>query len=357
MVTSSIVWESRGARTLFGRRGVRGPRQRRHQPRGRRSPGHGVRHCAPEGLEHHDEPGHEPPGPGAEAGDRSPGSTSRASTSKTSSSPRCRSPGSRFATAPPRAGSPFGWRPETRTPSRSASSTATGATSIRACSGKIERLLYREDYRRAFGGDIGDIVFPPRSLEFYSAGLERVVDIDRMRTRAFKLVVDYSFGAASIVMPSLLDRLGADVLAVNPFASTSSATSTAEVRDAQVARIAELVRVSGSDLGIRGRPRRRDSRTFVDDAGHVLDGEELLLAIVSLIAEAVPDASVAVPVNVTSAVDESARRARERWCARSSGARASWRPRRLRRWCSRARLTAVASGPTSCPPTTPPSRW
>ena len=43
---------------------------------------------------------------------------------------------------------------------------------------KIERLLSREDFRRAFGGDIGDIVFPPRSLEFYTAALERVVDID-----------------------------------------------------------------------------------------------------------------------------------------------------------------------------------
>ena len=46
---------------------------------------------------------------------------------------------------------------------------------------KIERLLYREDFRRAFAGDIGDIVFPPRSLEFYTAALEQAVDIDRVR--------------------------------------------------------------------------------------------------------------------------------------------------------------------------------
>ncbi|MFI5048221.1 MAG: hypothetical protein ACHQIG_14245, partial [Acidimicrobiia bacterium] len=136
----------------------------------------------------------------------------------------------------------------------------------------------------------------------YSAGLERVVDIDQVRTRAFKLVVDYSFGAASIVMPSLLTKLGAEVLAVNPFASTSSATSTADVRDAQLARIAELVRVSGSDLGFVVDPDG-ELATFVDDLGHVLGPEEVLLAIVALIAEALPDSSVAVPVNVTSAVD------------------------------------------------------
>jgi mannose-1-phosphate guanylyltransferase/phosphomannomutase len=167
---------------------------------------------------------------------------------------------------------------------------------------KIERLLYREDYRRAFGGEVGDIVFPPRSLEFYTAALERIVDIDRVRGQSFKIVLDYSFGAASIVMPSLLTKLGAEVLAVNPFASTESATSTAEVRDAQVARLAELVRVSGSDLGFIIDPEG-ELAIVVDDGGHVLQPEELLLAIVALIREASPGASVAVPVNATSAVE------------------------------------------------------
>jgi mannose-1-phosphate guanylyltransferase/phosphomannomutase len=89
---------------------------------------------------------------------------------------------------------------------------------------------------------------------------------------------------------------------VNPFASTASATSTAEVRDSQVARLAELVRVSGSDLGFVIDPEG-ELAVVVDDTGHTLDPEELLLSIVSLIKQAVPDASVAVPVNVTSAVE------------------------------------------------------
>jgi mannose-1-phosphate guanylyltransferase/phosphomannomutase len=168
---------------------------------------------------------------------------------------------------------------------------------------KIERLLYREDYRRAFGGEVGDIVFPPRSLEFYTAALERIVDIDQVRRQSFKLVLDYSFGAASIVMPSLLTRLDAEVLAVNPFASTQSATSTAEVRDAQVARLAELVRVSGSDLGFVIDPEG-ELAVVVDDTGHILEPDELLLAVVALIKEAIPGASVAVPVNATSAVEQ-----------------------------------------------------
>jgi mannose-1-phosphate guanylyltransferase/phosphomannomutase len=166
---------------------------------------------------------------------------------------------------------------------------------------KIERILYREDFRRAFGGDIGDITFPPRSLEFYTAALERVVGIDQVRSRTFKIVLDYSFGAVSIVMPNLLTKLRAEVLAVNPFASTAAAT--ADTRDTNVARVAELVRASGSDLGFVIDPDGELS-TVIDDAGRILEPEELLLAICALLAEAVPDARVAVPVNVTSAVEE-----------------------------------------------------
>ncbi|MFI5047098.1 MAG: sugar phosphate nucleotidyltransferase [Acidimicrobiia bacterium] len=166
---------------------------------------------------------------------------------------------------------------------------------------KIERILSREDYRRAFGGEIGDIEYPPRSLEFYIAALERVVDIDSIQQRRFKIVLDYSFGAVSMVMPNLLTKLGAEVLAVNPFASTASAT--ADVHPDRLERIAELVRVSGSDLGFVIDPDG-DSGSAVDDTGHVLSHEELLLAIVALAAEVVPGARVAVPVNVTDAVDQ-----------------------------------------------------
>ena len=43
---------------------------------------------------------------------------------------------------------------------------------------KIERLYYREEFRRALASEIGDIEFPPRALELYTAALMSAVDID-----------------------------------------------------------------------------------------------------------------------------------------------------------------------------------
>ena len=89
---------------------------------------------------------------------------------------------------------------------------------------KIERLFTREDFRRVFPGEIGDIGFPPRALEHYTAALEATVDVEPGAADAgFKVVVDYGYGSTSFVMPNVLAKLGADVLAVNPYASTAGA--------------------------------------------------------------------------------------------------------------------------------------
>ena len=167
---------------------------------------------------------------------------------------------------------------------------------------KVERLLAREDYRRAFGGDIGDITFPARSLEFYTSALERTVDLAQVRERRFKVVLDYSFGAVSMAMPNLLTKLGAEVLGVNPYANTAAAIAFDDARDAHVARTAELVRASGSDLGFVFDPDG-ELVTVVDDRGRVLAPDELLLAIVTLVGEVEDEPTVAVPVNVTQAVE------------------------------------------------------
>jgi mannose-1-phosphate guanylyltransferase / phosphomannomutase len=299
IVTSSIVWESRGARTLFGGRGVRGLANVDINPEV------AVRLAMAYGT-----------------------SLPKSSTISTSRDT------SRLARALKRAligglnlsgvnveDIELSTVPHTRFQVRNGQSL--GGITVRLATGdpdtveirffdadgrdidaqtqrKIERLLYREDFRRAFGGDIGDIAYPPRSLEFYTAAFERVVDMPRVRERVFKIVLDYSFGAVSMVMPNLLSKVRAEVLAVNPFASTAAAT--ADAGDKTVGRVAELVRASGSDLGFVIDPDGELS-TVVDDTGRILEPDELLLAIVALLAEADPGAKVAVPVNVTSAVE------------------------------------------------------
>ena len=112
---------------------------------------------------------------------------------------------------------------------------------------KIERLFQREDYRRVFAAEIGDIGFLPRAVEDYAIALESTVEIETIAASRFKVVIDYAYGSTSLVMPNVLAKLGADVLAVNPYTSTMGAISFD--RQAHADNVADLVRASGAHLG------------------------------------------------------------------------------------------------------------
>jgi mannose-1-phosphate guanylyltransferase/phosphomannomutase len=170
---------------------------------------------------------------------------------------------------------------------------------------KIERLFYREDYRRSLAGEIGDLRFPVRTAEFYTAVLMENVDVDSIRAARFKVVLDYAYGAASFVMPNVLSKLGAEVLSVNPYASTRQ--SLTFDRWEHAAKVSELVRASGAHLGAV-IDTDGEYITFVDDNGHVLTDDQGLMALLRLVLD---DAdrrggtppTVALPVSVGRAVE------------------------------------------------------
>ncbi|MEO7428146.1 MAG: mannose-1-phosphate guanyltransferase [Acidimicrobiales bacterium] len=162
---------------------------------------------------------------------------------------------------------------------------------------KIERLFVREDFRRVFPAEIGDIGFPPRALEHYTAALESTVDVEAIREARFKVVVDYAFGSTAFVMPNVLSKLGADILGVNPYASTVGAVEFELARHTE--HVAALVKASGAHLGAVLDPDG-EHLTLIDDSGHVLSGEESLLALLTLVCGHLLGDTVAVPVTVTS---------------------------------------------------------
>jgi len=177
---------------------------------------------------------------------------------------------------------------------------------------KIERLYYREEYRRAVAAEIGDIGFAPRALENYTAVLMSSVDGAAIERAGFKVVLDYAYGSTSFVMPNVLAKLGAEVLAVNPYAATAGAVTFDAASSA--ARVGELVRASGSHLGAVIHPDG-EHITLVDDEGRVLSNDEGVFALLSLVVNAYDHPKVALPVAVS--------RAAEKLCA-DAGAEIVW---------------------------------
>ena len=102
-----------------------------------------------------------------------------------------------------------------------------GADLSQADQRKLERIFSREEFRRAFPGEIGDLPFPPRVMEAYTLELLRQIDIVGPAGAGLKVVVDTGGGTASLVLPTLLGRLGVDVLTVNNGLDETSPTESA----------------------------------------------------------------------------------------------------------------------------------
>lgn len=166
---------------------------------------------------------------------------------------------------------------------------------------KLERIFGREDFRRAFPGEIGEIGYPPRALEHYATAIEATVDIAAISAAGFKIVVDYAYGSTAVVMPNVLAKLGAEVLAVNPFVSTTGLLESSI--EHHVDRVAGLVRASGAQLGTVLAPGG-EQLLLVDDRGEPVGHTEATLAMLTLLPGKLDGDRVALPVNATKVAAE-----------------------------------------------------
>lgn len=142
---------------------------------------------------------------------------------------------------------------------------------------KIERVFFREDYRRPGTTGLGELEFPPRTLEQYTAGLLRSVNVRATREGELKVVIDYAYGASSLVGPALMGRLGCDALSLNGFTDEHRPTLVSEDIDRLITQLSSQVRNSGADLGILLEPGGEIAR-IVDDTGRLVTHMEALLA-------------------------------------------------------------------------------
>ena len=173
-----------------------------------------------------------------------------------------------------------------------------GADLSQADQRKLERTFSRGEFRRAFPGEIGDLMFPPRVMEAYTLEMLRVIDVSGLAENRLKVVVDTGGGSASLVLPALLGRLEVDVLTVNNGLDEASPTETAAERAEALRRVGRLVGSSKAAFGVHFDPVG-ERIALVDEKGATIDDERALLVVLDLVAAESKGGRVALPVTAT----------------------------------------------------------
>ncbi len=180
----------------------------------------------------------------------------------------------------------------------------SGADLSQAAQRKLERIYARGEFRRAFPGEIGDLSFPPRVMEAYTLELLRTIDVSGLpEEHGLKVVVDTGGGTASLVLPTLLGRLGLDVLTVNNGLDEASPTETAAERAESLLRLGRLVASSKASFGVHFDPVG-ERIALVDEKGLAIDDERALLVVLDLVAAESKGGTVALPVTTTRVAEQ-----------------------------------------------------
>ena len=180
---------------------------------------------------------------------------------------------------------------------------ADGADLSQSAQRKLERVFSRQEFRRAFPGEIAELTYPPRVVEAYTHELLRCVDMTGVYGAGLRVVVDCAGGTTSLVLPGLLGKIGVDVLTVNGRLDESAPTQSLAAVRAGLHRRGELVSSSGAAFGVRFDPVG-ERIALVDDRGSMVNDDRALLVVLDLIAAERRGGRVALPVTTTRVAED-----------------------------------------------------
>jgi len=116
----------------------------------------------------------------------------------------------------------------------------------------------------------GEVTEDSTALDRYAKHLIGAIDV---RLEGLIVALDCAHGAASVIAPQVLEKLGASVHAIG--VKPDGANINAGVGSTHLEALQDLVRTSGADIGI-AHDGDADRALFVDHNGGIIDGDHVL---------------------------------------------------------------------------------
>ena len=177
----------------------------------------------------------------------------------------------------------------------------------RAKEREIERLFFREDFRRAQLDDIGSISYFPQERKTYAKAFLQALDMERLGQAEFIIAVDYAHATTVNVLEPIMSALGVEVLALNTSINPQKLSVLPEEWERGMMLLAKVVEAMELDLGAR-LDVSGSQVFFVDERGRRVSDQLAAAVMAELIWRERPDATIAVSVELPSVFERLAAR-------------------------------------------------
>jgi phosphomannomutase/phosphoglucomutase len=164
--------------------------------------------------------------------------------------------------------------------------------------GVAQRVVAAVPYPR-----VGAIAADVHGGPSYVDGILGQVDVERIRSRKFTVVLDCGNGASVPTSPVLLKQLGCRVVTLNGHVDGTFPGHLSEPTEANVKDLLRVVPASGADLGI-AHDGDADRAVFVESSGRYVPGEEMLTLMARDAVERHHGGIVVTPISASQAVED-----------------------------------------------------
>jgi phosphomannomutase/phosphoglucomutase len=138
---------------------------------------------------------------------------------------------------------------------------------------KIEEMFFNDNPDRVSWDKIGEVEKNSSILEEYIQEVIKRVDIDAIRNRKLKVIVDCGSGAACFTTPYILRELGCEVITMNCQPDGFFPGRDPEPTEPNLKELIEVVKATGADVGF-AHDGDADRTICIDENGNFVFGDK-----------------------------------------------------------------------------------
>ncbi|WP_410508441.1 phosphoglucosamine mutase [Methanosarcina hadiensis] len=144
---------------------------------------------------------------------------------------------------------------------------------------ELEKIYFSGKFSIASWEKTGSFRIDPSVNDYYIRSIVRAVNLEAIRSRRFKVVVDTGCGAGSLTLPLLLRELGCEVLTLGAQPDGTFPWRNPEPTPDALTELSTLVKKTGAAFGA-AHDGDADRIVFMDENGEFVN-EEVLLAMMA----------------------------------------------------------------------------
>lgn len=146
----------------------------------------------------------------------------------------------------------------------------------------IERIFFRENFRRVTHDDIGKLIDLPLKSEEYINYIYSNVDLDSIKRENFKIVMDLFNGTGSMIIPSIMTGAGVEPVVLNAYFDEKKLSKSIQGIHESISQVSGILKTLKANIGFIVYQNGERLQIFADN-GRAIPHDRAVLIILKLL--------------------------------------------------------------------------